>query len=264
LCNSKLSYPSKKLISNKSLEVNYEFIAWFHTFYKVNTQRSPSVENKTFFIRKALRRVITSSNKLVDKCIAVVDPSINDVMVCIDFENTHLSGEFWDLKRTCIQYTMVTQKIAAAKKQKQNKEFTKGVRDFYKLILKAGDMGSHINLEYNHLIIYPKEEKMVKLANAVTKAVDTCVELSTKTAIALQKIFGNLDVETDNEKLTKSLKDQQKCLEGAAKLSKLKLQRLKTSVFSEEKSSPMATWLKLLEARIRAEVTLQAHSNILQ
>jgi len=253
--------PIKKLISKE--EANYHFIAWFHSFFTANTLRRPSVANKMWVIRDALRYVIKSSNSLLGKCITLINPPINDVMNCIDFEHSHLSGEFWDLKRACIHYTMITQKIAAAKKKKDDKDYNKGIRDFYKLILKARDIGSNVHSEYAHLTIYPKEDKMVKLATAVTKAVDTCIKLTTETAINLQKKFSDLDVKTANEKLNKNLRDQQNCLDGAAKLVKLKLQRLRTSVHSEEKSSPMATWLKLLEAKIRAEVVLEVYKNIL-
>jgi len=260
--NLKTVVPVKALIT-KEFHANYEFIAWLHAFFTVNklykNLKNEPVQKE---IRKALEKTIKTSKELIKECTNILNPVMHNVVQCMDFEDTYLSEEFETLKSACAKYEKVVKRILTkeGRNEESDRKFVEGLRELYKFAMEAGEIGSRINLEYKHLESYPKEDRMVKHAAEVIQAGLKCIKLTRKAAVNMQMKFNDVDVETYDEGLNKNLNDVKECLHAAAENAKLKFPSSETPVNSNN-SSERVTWTKIHEARIRAEVILNVHSD---
>jgi len=256
--------PVKDLIkADTSFHKNYDFIAWLHSFFKAN--KLVSIKESTVVrkeLSEALQTTIKTSKELIKECINTLNPAMHNVIVCRDFEDTYLSEEFETLKSVCVKYEKAVKDIVKKEDAKRDSDrtFTDEVKGFYKFAMEAGEIGSHIAVSYKHLEHHAKEDRMVKLANEVTRAGLKCIKLTRKAALEMQANFDGVDLKKYDKQLTKSLNDQKDCLQAAAAQAKLKFPESEISV-SSTASSEMTAWKKVQEARIRAEVILKVYSD---
>ena len=251
-----------KQLTSKGFQKNYEFVAWMHSFFTANKLIKGKSEQVQKDLRLALQKTIKTSKDLIKECINTLNPPTHNVVICTDLENTYLSQEFETLKVVCAKYEKAAAEVAKKEEERQDgdRKFVEGLQAFYKHAMKAGEVGSHINVAYKHLEHYPKEDRLVKLANEVTQAGLKCIKLTRKAALEMQASFIDVDVQTYDQHLTKSLNDQRDCLQAGAAHAKLKFPESEIPV-NNNNSSERVTWTKIHEARIRAEVILNVHKD---
>ena len=91
-------------------------------------------------LRQALENTINISKQLNKNCIKTLNPVMNKVILCKDFEDTYLSREFETLKVACAKYKKAVENIS--EEQERGKTFVESVKESSLFLFSDGSVAN--------------------------------------------------------------------------------------------------------------------------